>query len=143
MTRSLATLAAVLVLAVAGCGGDDESSSSGGGSTSTPAPASGGGGGGGGGGGQTLRLAAPADGSLEFDKSTLEAEAGTVTIDFDNPSTTPHAVEIEGNGVSETSDTVTSAKTSVTAELEPGEYKFICPVGNHAAAGMEGTLTVK
>jgi plastocyanin len=143
MNRSLATFAAVLVLALAGCGGDDESSSSGGAATSTPASESGGGGGGGGGGGEKIALAAPADGSLKFDKSELEAKAGTVTIDFDNPSSTPHAVEIEGNGVQEASDTVTDAKTSVTADLKPGEYKFFCPVGNHAAAGMEGTLTVK
>ena len=143
MTRSLATFAAALVLALAGCGGDDESSSSGGGAaTATPASQSGGGGGGEGG-GETIALAAPADGSLKFDKSELEAKAGTVTIDFDNPSTVPHAVEIDGNGVEEKSDTVTGAKTSVTADLQPGEYKFYCPVGNHASAGMEGVLTVK
>jgi plastocyanin len=79
-----------------------------------------------------------------FDPSELEAGAGTVTINFDNLSdSTPHAVEIDGNGVSEKSDTVTGAKTSVTADLEPGEYKFFCPVGTHASQGMEGTLTVK
>jgi len=142
MTRSLATLAAALVLALAGCGGDDESSSSGGGAA-TATPASQSGGGGGGGGGETIALAAPEDGSLKFDKSELEAKAGTVTIDFDNPSDVPHAVEIDGNGVSEKSDTVTGAETSVTADLQPGEYKFFCPVGNHASAGMEGVLTVK
>jgi uncharacterized cupredoxin-like copper-binding protein len=27
--------------------------------------------------------------------------------------------------------------------LEPGEYKFYCPVGNHEQAGMVGTLTVR
>jgi plastocyanin len=142
MIRSLATLAAVLVLALAGCGGDDESSSSGGGAaTSTPASGSGGGGGGG---GEQLALLAPADGSLKFDKSKLEAKAGTVTIDFDNLSdSTPHAVEIEGNGVEEKSDTVTGAKTSVTADLDAGRYTFYCPVGDHRAEGMEGTLTVK
>jgi plastocyanin len=142
MIRSLATLAAVLVLALAGCGGDDESSSSGGGAaTSTPASGSGGGGGGG---GVKIALSAPADGSLKFDKSKLEAKAGTVTIDFDNLSdSTPHAVDIEGNGVEEKSDTVTGAKTSVTADLDAGTYTFYCPVGDHRAEGMEGTLTVK
>jgi plastocyanin len=142
MIRSLATLAAVLVLALAGCGGDDESSSSGGGAaTSTPASGSGGGGGGG---GEQLALLAPADGSLKFDKSKLEAKAGTVTIDFDNLSdSTPHAVEIEGNGVEEKSDTVTGANASVTADLDAGRYTFYCPVGDHRAEGMEGTLTVK
>jgi plastocyanin len=143
MIRSLATFAAVLVLALAGCGGDDESSSSGGGAaTSTPASGSGGGGGGGGG-GEKIALAAPADGSLKFDKSKLEAKAGKVTIDFDNPSSTPHAVDIEGNGVQAGSDTVTSSKTSVTADLKPGTYTFFCPVAGHRQAGMEGTLTVK
>ena len=134
MTRTLATLAAVLLLALAGCGGDDEPGGGGGGS---------GGGSGGGGGGQQIALAAPEDGSLTFDKTELEAGAGTVTINFDNPSTTPHAVEIQGNGVDEKSDTVTGGKTSVTADLEPGDYEFFCPVGTHASQGMEGTLTVK
>jgi plastocyanin len=125
MIRTIATLAAALALALAGCGGDDESSS------------------GGGGGGQTLQLAAPEDGSLKFDKTELEAKAGTVTIDFDNPSSVEHAVEIEGNGVEEASDTVTKSKTSVTADLKPGTYEFYCPVTGHKAAGMKGTLTVK
>ena len=147
MTRILATLAAVLVLAIAGCGGGDSSSSSGG-ATSTPAstPASSGGEGGGGGaasGGEQLALASPADGSLKFDKTTLDAKAGTVTINYDNPSTTAHAVEIEGNGVTEKSDTITGGKTSVTADLKPGKYTFFCPVDSHRAQGMEGTITVK
>jgi|SRR5215211_3801976 len=136
MFRTLATLAAVLVLALAGCGGDDESSSSGSGGSSSS-------GGGGGGGGEQIALGAPEDGSLKFDKPTLEAKAGTVTINFDNPSSVPHAVEIEGQGVDEKSDTVTGAKTSVTADLKPGTYEYYCPVDGHKAAGMEGKLTVK
>ena len=141
-TAMLAVLASALALVLAGCGGDDEES---GGGAATPSPAaestpeaaSGGGG------GQQLALAAPADGSLTFDKTELTAKAGTVTIDFDNPASVPHAVEIEGGGVEEVSDTVTAGKASVTAELEPGEYTFYCPVGNHRDGGMEGTLTVE
>jgi len=132
MTRILATLAAVLLLALAGCGGDDESSS---GSSSTPQPA--------GGGGEQLALAAPEDGSPSFDKTELQAKAGTVTINFDNPSISPHAVEIEGDGVDEVSDTVTEGKSAVTADLKAGEYTFYCPVSDHREGGMEGTLTVK
>ena len=98
---------------------------------------------GGGGGGETVQLAAPADGSLKFDKTTLDAKAGNVTIDLDNPSSTPHAVAIEGNGVDQSSQTVTASKTSVTADLKPGTYTFYCPVPGHRQAGMEGTLTVK
>jgi plastocyanin len=137
MIRSLATLAAVLVLGLAGCGGDDESSSGGSGGSGSS-------GGGSGGGGQQLALSAPEDGSLKFDKTELDAKAGTVTINFDNQSqSVPHAVEIEGNGVEEKSDTVTGGKASVTADLKAGEYKFFCPVGNHAQAGMEGVLKVQ
>ena len=123
--RKTATLAAALCLALAGCGGDEEEN------------------GGGGGGGAQLQLAAPDDGSLAFDKTELTAPAGPVTINLDNPSSTPHAVEIEGGGVEEASETVSDAETSVTAELEAGEYTFYCPVGNHRDGGMEGTLTVE
>jgi len=137
MTRTIATLASVLLLALAGCGGNESkpnagSDKSGGASSGSS-----------GGGGQQLALAAPEDGSLKFDKTELEGKAGTVTINFDNPSTTPHAVAIEGSGVEEASDTVTSSKTSVTADLKAGTYTFYCPVGNHRAEGMEGKLTIK
>ena len=131
MIRTLATLLTVLALAVAGCGSGDES---------TPNAGSGGGSESGGGGGQQLALSAPADGSLKFDKTDLQAKAGTITINFDNQSdSTPHAVEVEGKS----SDTVTKAKTSVTVDLQPGTYTYFCPVGNHRQEGMEGTLTVK
>jgi plastocyanin len=134
MTRTLTTLGAALVLALAGCGGDDSSSSSNGSSGSSGSS---------GGGGQQIALASPADGSLKFDKTKLAAKAGTVTINFDNPSTTAHAVEIEGKGVEEKSDTITEGKASVTADLKPGTYEFYCPVDSHKAQGMKGTITVK
>ena len=56
----------------------------------------------------------------------------------------PHAVAIEGNGVSESGEVVSRGGTStVTADLEPGKYAFYCPVGDHREEGMEGTLTVR
>ena len=132
--RTLAILVAALALVLAGCGSSNKNAgSNSSGAASTPS----------GGGGEQLALAAPADGSIKFDKTTLDAKAGTVTINFDNPSTNPHAVVIEGNGVEESSDTVTKSKTSVTADLKAGKYTFYCPVDGHRAQGMEGTLTVK
>ena len=81
---------------------------------------------------------------LGFDKSTLSAKAGKVTIVLDNPSSLPHAVEIEGNGIEEESDTIGQDETTeVTATVEAGEYEYYCPVDGHKAAGMEGTLTVQ
>jgi plastocyanin len=143
--RTIAVLAAALVLALAGCGGDDDENGGGTAATSTPteesAPEDSGGGGGGG--GETIQLAAPEDGSLAFEPSELSAAAGDVTIDFDNPSSNPHAVAIEGNGVDETGETVTADSTSLTATLEAGEYTFYCPVTGHREGGMEGTLTVE
>jgi plastocyanin len=130
----------VAALTVAACGGDDdESSSSGSEATATETPAATEASGGA---GETLSLAAPADGALKFDKTELQAKAGKVTIDFDNPSSVPHAVEIEGNGVEEETETVTKDKASVTVDLKAGTYDFYCPVGNHRAEGMEGKLTV-
>src|SRR4051812_2165427 len=135
MRTAVPAMLAALVLVIAGCGGGDKNagSSSGGSSGSSSS-----------GGGQQLSLTAPQDGSLKFDKKTLSAKAGKVTIDFDNASASvPHAVAIEGNGVDEKSDTVTGAKTSVSADLKPGKYTFYCPVPGHRQAGMEGTLTVQ
>jgi plastocyanin len=131
-------------MSFAACGGgDDESSSSGSEATATEtatptetATAEAGGG------GESVSLAAPADGSLKYDKTELSAKAGKVTIEFDNPSSVPHAVEIEGNGVEEETKTITKDKASVTVDLKAGEYEFYCPVGNHRAEGMEGKLTV-
>jgi plastocyanin len=130
----MVTAAACAALALAGCGSDDNS---GGGSSSTPAS-----GGDAGGGSSSLSLSAPGDGSKKFDQATATAKSGSVTVKFDNPSSIPHGVEIEGNGVEKSSDVVTSGDTSFTVDLKPGEYTYYCPVGDHRSAGMEGKLTV-
>ena len=149
---TIAVAAVVALLGVAGCGDDNDDSGSGGGSSQSDAADNGGGAYGGGssskgsGGGETLQLNADPGGALKFDKSTLQSKSGKVTIDLDNPSsaTAPHAVEIEGNGVEEESDTIEPGnKTSVTADLKPGKYTFYCPVDGHEQAGMKGTLTVR
>ena len=143
----LAAVLASLALVAAGCGGDDNndsssgsnssgSSGSGGGSTSEPSS------GGGGGGATKLKLTADPSGALKFDKSSLSAKPGTVTITMDNPSSTPHAVEVEGNGVEKVTKTLTKGTASLTADLKAGKYEFYCPVDGHRQAGMEGTLTV-
>jgi len=156
--RTLTLFALVMAVSIplAACGDDDESDSgSASGGTSTQEDSGGGvyGGGGGddkekeaasgGGKGQTLKIAADPGGALKFDKSSLTADAGKVTIVMDNPSDLPHAVEIEGSGVEVAGDTVMKGGVSkASADLEAGEYEFYCPVGNHQDAGMEGTLTV-
>ncbi len=128
-------LLTLVALIAAGCGGGGDKSSSGNGTTEASA---------GSGGGTSLALAADPGGAFKFDKTALEAPAGTVTIDFTNDSSVPHNVTIEGNGIEEVaSDTVTGDSASVSTDLKPGTYTFYCSIDGHKAGGMEGTLTVK
>jgi plastocyanin len=137
------------VLFVVGCGGSSKSSSntgassapaapaattpaSGGGASTTPAAS----------GGENLTLSADPS-QLKFDKSSLSAKAGSVTLTMDNPSSLPHAIAVEGNGVDKDGETVMKGgKSTITVDLKPGKYTFYCPVDGHRAAGMQGTLTV-
>jgi plastocyanin len=141
----LAAILASLALIAAGCGGDDDNGSSGGGDSSG-AQGTGGGSttesGGGGGGATKLKLTADPGGALKFDKTALSAKPGKVTITMDNPSSTPHAVEVEGQGIEEKTKTLTNGSASLTADLKAGKYEFYCPVDGHKQAGMKGTLTV-
>ena len=59
------------------------------------------------------------------------AQAGSVTVKLVNESDTPHAVEVEGNGVEEETETVTGGETELTVDLEAGEVQYYCPVGEH------------
>jgi len=93
--------------------------------------------------GGTLQLAADPT-QIAFDKTALSSKPGKVTIDLINPATLEHDVAIEQNGEEiAVSETIGKGKTSVTADLAPGTYTFLCTVPGHAEAGMEGTLTVK
>jgi len=93
--------------------------------------------------GGTLQLAA-SETALAFDKTSLTSKPGKVTIDFDNPAALEHNVAIEQNGkVLAESETLAKGETSVSAELAPGTYAYLCTIPGHAEAGMEGTLVVK
>jgi uncharacterized cupredoxin-like copper-binding protein len=66
-----------------------------------------------------------------------------MTFTLVNDGQTTHALEIEGQGIEEESDEIDAGgTTSLTVDLEPGEYEFYCPVDDHREMGMEGTLTV-
>ena len=141
ITWSLALLLSAGVLLAAGCG-DDEDEGGGGGAASTPEAtetatqeSSGG--------GEALTLTADPGGDISWEPGELSAPAGSVTVKLVNESDTPHAVEVEGNGVEEESETVTGGETELTVDLQAGEYTFYCPVGQHRENGMEGTLTVE
>ena len=117
----------IAVLALAGCGGDGDDS--GGGATTSAATGT----------PVTMSLV---DFALEPKTVQLDA-AGTYTFKVTNDGQTQHALEIEGNGVEEETDTLSPGDSGeITVELAAGEYELYCPIDGHRANGMEGTLVV-
>ncbi len=96
----------------------------------------------GGGGGGAIDITA-SETELAYDEKTVDTAAGTVTLNFDNPSQTPHDVAVEGSGgeVGKT-DLISGSTTSTSLDLQSGEYTFYCTVPGHREAGMEGTINV-
>jgi plastocyanin len=144
VTRKLLIALAALALASFGlvaCGGDDDDEPTDPVVTEAEEPANGNGAAGEGG---TLEIAADGN-DLAYTTGDLETEAGTVTIEFDNPSNIDHDVRIEdssGNDLGGT-EIITESSTTAEVDLEPGTYTYYCSVAGHRAAGMEGTLTVE
>ena len=143
MRRKPAVLILVLALAalgIAACGSDDSSTTdTSAADTSAPADTTAAAGG-----GSTIAVAADPS-ALAFTSGDLSADAGTVEIDFDNPSSTGHDVQIEssdGQTVGGT-DVISASTTTADVDLEPGTYTYYCSVDGHREAGMEGTLTVR
>ena len=134
ITWLIALVLAAGVLTAAGCGGDDDSGSSDGSGSSSSSSS--------GGGGETLTVTADPAGEISWDKTKLNAKAGSVTLKLVNQSDIPHAIEVEGNGVEEETETVTGKDAEVTVDLKAGTYEYYCPVSNHKET-MKGTLTVE
>jgi plastocyanin len=156
--------AAALALGVAACGGGSSSSSSGGGGTTSAAATSssaaatssaagtGTSAGSGtssaaasGGGSGALAIAANPSGSLAYDKKTLTAKAGKVTISMTNMSPVGHNITIQkgtSGAVLGSTPTFQGGTKSVSVNLKAGTYTFYCSVPGHRAGGMVGTLTV-
>ena len=155
--------AAALALGVAACGGSSSSSSSGSSSAApaaTSSAASTGSGtssaanattssssaaAAGGGGSSSLAIAANSSGSLSYDKKTLSAKAGKVTITMTNMSPIGHNITIQqgtSGAVLGSTPTFQGGTKSVSLTLKAGTYTFYCSVPGHRAGGMVGTLTV-
>jgi plastocyanin len=93
--------------------------------------------------GAPLALAADPTGQLRYDRKTLSAKAGKVTIDFTNKSQVGHDVTI-AKGATKVGGTkvITNSQATASVNLKPGAYVFYCSVPGHRQAGMQGTLTV-
>ena len=83
---------------------------------------------------------------IAYTTNSLQASAGNVTIDFDNPNQAiPHDVCVQTTSGQNLgcSKQITGAKTTLDLKnLKPGSYTFFCSVDSHEQAGMQGTLTV-
>jgi plastocyanin len=92
-----------------------------------------------------LSLAANPEGQLAYNKKSLTANAGKVSVDFTNSSPLDHNMTIESSShqILGATPTFQGGTKVLTLSLKPGTYKFFCSVPGHRMAGMEGTLTVK
>ena len=80
---------------------------------------------------------------LAFNKKTIRAKKGSVTLVMANPSGFPRAVAVKCHGLNKKGKTVNKGGTSrVTVTLKKGTYTFYCPVDGHEDAGMKGKLIV-
>ncbi len=153
--------AAALAVGVAACGGGSSSSASGAGggttaaatSSSSAAAATGTGtsastgssSAAAAGGSAALTIAANPSGSLSYDKKTLAAKAGKVTITMTNMSPVGHNITIQqgtSGAVLGSTPTFQGGTKSVSLNLKAGTYTFYCSVPGHRAGGMVGTLKV-
>ena len=132
MRRTIAVLLATGLLVAAGCGDDEEEGTSG---EAPPAPTT------------TTEAGTATPVSLTdfaIDPANPRVNSGPVTFSVTNDGSAPHALEIEGSGVEEATEVLDGGGSAeLSVDLEPGEYEWYCPVGDHAAQGMEGTLTVE
>lgn len=85
-------------------------------------------------------------GMVDFDIELSETsfEPGTYTFVAEQQGATPHALAIEGPGVSDETGIIEPGGPSeeLTVTLEPGTYELWCPVDNHREMGMEVTIEV-
>ena len=112
----------------------------------------------------SLNVDSTEGGGLTYQQSTLEAPAGTIEITFDNIGALPHNLtiapegeadavnqEAQANAPAYNSPTALAqtklidgnASDTITVELEPGTYTFLCTFPGHYQAGMKGTLVVR
>ena len=92
------------------------------------------------GGGTTVNVVAS---NFAFALDATRASAGAVTFVVRNDSPAEHDFAIRGQGVDRKTPMLKRGETaSLTVELPPGTYTYVCTVGGHERLGMHGTFTV-
>jgi plastocyanin len=124
--RRFALLLALCPLLVLGCGDEDEP-----GRTVT-APAN-------------SKLSVVAD-EYSFDPSTIVLQgAGTLTVTLRNEGSLAHNLKVlSGDDEVAGTPTLPAGRTeSARLNLQHGNYRIVCTVGDHEELGMTGTLRVR
>ena len=131
--KSLALFAIVIPLVFAACGSDDDESTSASSDTESTTVSTGG--------GDTIDVS---ETEFKIDPADPSAKAGTVSFNVTNDGQTVHNLEVEGNGVEESTDDLQPGDQGVlSVDLEPGTYEIYCSIDSHREQGMEGELTVQ
>lgn len=80
-----------------------------------------------------------------FEPQALRAPDGPARVEVVNRGRIPHALQLrrEGREVLRISTVLPGERGSGTVTLEPGNYRFACPIANHEELGMHGVLTVR
>jgi uncharacterized cupredoxin-like copper-binding protein len=82
---------------------------------------------------------------FKLDPSSVQVDqAGTVNFRVTNDGTIDHALEVEGQGVEEETETIKPGESAeLTVDLsKDGSYEIYCPIDGHRDSGMEGDVTV-
>ena len=87
--------------------------------------------------------ATEADFSISLDRDTLAAGSYTVQVVNNGNATHDLVVEQGGNDIARSDSIGPGDSTTLTVDLQPGEYVFSCSIGNHRSMGMEKTVTVQ
>lgn len=90
------------------------------------------------------RTVTATEGEMFIQLSEDSVTAGSVTFDVANEGSATHdfVVERDGDDVAGTESISPGSSTTLTVDLEPGEYVVYCSIGNHRQMGMEMTVTV-
>ena len=137
LRKSLTLFAIMIPLVLAACGGDDSSDSSTTASSDTESTTVSAGGGS----GETVDIS---ETEFKLDPSDPSTKSGNVTFQVTNDGQTVHNLEVEGNGVEETTDDLQPGDQGVlSVDLQPGTYEMYCSIDSHREQGMEGEITVQ
>lgn len=80
-----------------------------------------------------------------FEPESIRSSSRRVRIEVLNRGRLPHAMRLRLRGRERLSvpTVLPGRRGSVSARLEPGSYRMVCPIANHEELGMYGVLVVR